>query len=99
MAGTGGGDNVNLQAFFAQARYGRAGELGGAAAACGGIYNGEEGFSQRTLTSLSRQVNRRMRSIINHNLAVDILRTGKRRWSRNHTVISRHKRLSDGLSG
>src|SRR6202035_3786116 len=43
VARSGGGDDVNVQAVFAQTRDGRAGELSGAAAACGGVDDGEEG--------------------------------------------------------
>jgi hypothetical protein len=50
VTGSGRGDYVNVEAFFAQARDGRAREFAGAAAACGGVDDGEEGFSHAIRT-------------------------------------------------
>ncbi len=44
VSGTGGGDDVHVEAAFAEARDCRACELGGTAAAGCGIYDGEECF-------------------------------------------------------
>jgi hypothetical protein len=52
VTGTRGGDYVNAEAAFAQARDGGAGKLGGAAAAGGGVDDGEEGFSHAVRTLL-----------------------------------------------
>jgi hypothetical protein len=42
VTGAGGRYDIHVQAFFAQARDRRACKLGGAAAACSGIDDGEE---------------------------------------------------------
>jgi hypothetical protein len=48
---TGGGDDVDAEGAFAQARDGGAGELGGTATTGSGVDDGEEGFSHNGAAS------------------------------------------------